>query len=90
MAKRPPHIHKYMRVLWGKNQTPVMRCVIPDCSHYIHMEMAVNRRSICWKCGAPFVMDKVATTRKKPKCSNCAHKGDPVISRLDGLLEGLE
>ncbi len=91
MAKqRQTHVvHKYMRVRWGKNGTVVYRCMLPDCPHYAHPEMTRNRRSICWKCGSIFIMTGEKLQVKKPKCDKCQHKADPVLSRLDGLLDDI-
>jgi hypothetical protein len=90
MARRPPHVHKYLRIEWGKKKTPVMRCVLPNCTHYVHMEMVLGRQSICWKCGAPFVIDRLAVTRKKPKCYTCVNRKDQTLVDLDELLGGLD
>lgn len=90
MAKKFSHIHKYMKVEWGKNKTVVFRCMIPGCTHYVHEEMVRNRRSLCWKCGNPFVMTLEKLLRKKPKCDDCqggTAKVTPILGKLDALLE---
>lgn len=95
--KKSSHIHKYMKVEWGKNKTLVWRCMIPGCPHYVHEEMARNRHSLCWECGGPFVMTLEKMLRRKPKCDNCqgnvpaetprsAPKVKSIASKLDALL----
>lgn len=90
MAKKVDHIHKYMRVLWGAKKTVIFRCMLPGCSHYVHEEMARNRKSLCWKCGNPFVMTLEKMRRIKANCDIC-QSGDknPLVSKLDDLLGGL-
>lgn len=88
--KRQDHkVHKYKRVEWGKNKTIVFRCMLPGCSHYVHEEFVRGRMSLCWKCGNPFVMNPDKERRVKPKCDACQHGRDPIMSRLDGILDGL-
>ena len=90
MSKKPTHTHKYQKVAWGAKGTIVLRCMLVNCSHYLHPEMAINRKSICWKCGEPFVLNKTSVTKKRPKCQRCSVKVDVGLSMLDSLLEGLE
>jgi hypothetical protein len=91
--KRYSHIHKYMRVRWGKNATIIFKCMLDNCSHYVHKEMFEGRRCICWNCGKPFIAGKVASLRKKPKCPACINHPEQVQSitdeKLDDLLKGI-
>ena len=89
MSKQYDHIHKYRKVLWGKQKTIVWRCMLPGCSHYVHDEMVRNRKSLCSLCNAPFVMNPDKMRRIKPRCDRCQHRKNPVISQLDSLLENL-
>lgn len=89
MSKKADHVHKYLKVKWGSKGTEVFRCMVPGCSHYVHIEMARNRMCICWGCGEAFVLDPDAMRRKRPKCFQCIKGVDPVMSKLDKLLEGL-
>ena len=91
-AKKPKHVgpHKYQRIEWGKNGTHVWRCVLPDCTHYLHKEMVKGKRSLCHKCGATFLMTTEHILREKPKCENCIDRKDRGLSlNLDKILEGL-
>jgi formylmethanofuran dehydrogenase subunit E len=89
MAKKKQHIHKYQKQKWGKNETIIWRCVHPGCTHYCSNELVNKRLSICHACGEPFVMNPDKMRRKKPKCDKCQHKGDPIMQKLDALLENL-
>lgn len=72
------HIHKYMRVVIGKNGFVVMKCMIPGCRHFISRELAVGRESICWKCGAALVLTMENTTAKKPVHDECKRNREEV------------
>ena len=89
MAKQISHVHKYKRVKWGKKGTEVWRCMLVGCPHYCHPEMVRNRKSLCWECGRVFgiTMDKMR--RVKPKCDDCQHRRDPIMTQLDDLIGGL-
>lgn len=89
MSKKLQHIHKYQKVRWGKLQTIVWRCMITGCPHYKHEEFMLGIKSICHKCGRPFIMTKEKLRRDRPKCDACQHNQDPAISKLDDLLQGI-
>ena len=88
MAKKSTksHIHKYEGVKWGRKKTPVLRCILPGCPHYIHIEFAKGRQSICHKCGRPFTLTLETAQRKKPKCPACV---DPTVGMIENQLDGL-
>lgn len=92
MSKRRSHVHKYQRVKWGKAGTIIWRCMLPGCTHYVHTEMAKNRKSLCWKCLGVFVLTGEKLMRVRPKCDACQHtavneKEKPLT--IDDLLENL-
>lgn len=66
------HVHKYLRVRLGKDKKfIVFRCVLTDCPHFIRREFIIGKRTICWRCGAEFVMT-AKTQQLKPHCHpNC-------------------
>lgn len=68
--------HKYRRVRMSKKYA-VMRCILPDCPHYINEKLAIGRRSICNQCEGEFIMDKKAL-RMKPRCPVC--RGDAIVT----------
>jgi DNA-directed RNA polymerase subunit RPC12/RpoP len=83
------HVHKYQLLLWGRKKTPIFKCMLDDCTHYVMQKLALNRTSICWKCGRHFKLTKAKLTRKKPKCDYCSGKIN-VLNRLDELIGGLD
>lgn len=97
MSVKQKHIHKYMRVKWGKKGTLIFKCMLPNCPHYKPYELVRNSKSICWKCGVPFVMNLAAMQRKKPKCPKCTGRPEPkavvsdkeILENIDSLLENL-
>jgi len=85
------HVHKY----WGRPykhsrlkrgrktiEDLVMACAHPDCLHYITLEEAVGRRSICWKCEKQFILGgtdgpypgRPDRLLRKPLCPSCRSK----------------
>lgn len=66
------HIHKYSRTKLGETYY-VYRCVLINCTHYLHPQFVVGKLSLCFKCGEPFEMTKKSLL-KKPICKNCKPK----------------
>jgi hypothetical protein len=71
------HIHKYERVKWGRKGTIVFRCVISDCTHYLHPEFMKGRQAVCWGCGKTIVLRQGDLLRKRIKCSDCRRDSIP-------------
>lgn len=76
----PKHVHKYQKVLQGKNKRIIYKCMKPDCTHYKTPEMIVNAIGECPRCGKSFVItkDMVRTGKEmlKPHCPDCV-RGQP-------------
>lgn len=46
---KEPHIHKFKWMNIGrKNNYFVYKCMLPDCSTYYPVELAVGRETLCW------------------------------------------
>lgn len=69
--KAPIHTHKYEKIKWGTNKTIIWKCALVDCSHYLHVEFILGKKSICWKCGNQFLMTYSKLLRNRPKCDKC-------------------
>lgn len=70
MARK--HVHKYHNIQVAYNK--VWACALPDCTHYMpkHMEeMVPGKKSICWQCNEPFILDTEAMKEDKPRCIGC-------------------
>ncbi len=78
--------HKYQQVKWGSKGTVVWRCVLRDCTHYLHPEFIEGKQSICWKCGQSFIITKVESQRTKPKCGSCVGRTDSVMELINSLM----
>jgi hypothetical protein len=65
------HIHKLRRHQY-KTGTSVFFCA-DDCTFKIGVELALGKKSICWRCGNPFTMTPYSLRLAKPHCENC-HK----------------
>lgn len=66
------HIHKLKRLKF-KSGNIIFFCALPDCSHKTNIALALGKRSICWRCGEPFIMNEYSLRLAKPHCDNC-HK----------------
>jgi hypothetical protein len=71
LSPRHVHIHRYERTEWGKRKTPVWKCTLDDCTHYLHPEMVKNRMCLCYKCGRTFKLTLEKLARKRPTCDFC-------------------
>lgn len=72
MAKDSKHIHKFKRLKY-KSGNQIFFCALPDCSQKINTALALGKRSLCWRCGEPFIMTEYSLRLAKPHCEAC-HK----------------
>jgi hypothetical protein len=71
MAKKIPHLHRYERVILGKNNYTVFRCNLPLCSHYLREELANGKRCLCNRCNQPMELDGKTMKLRLPHCHTC-------------------
>jgi ribosomal protein S27AE len=95
MAKKRSHPgpHKYQRVEWGKNKTIVWRCMLTNCSHYMHDDFIIGKQTLCHRCGDPTLMNKERQTRVRPVCESCKRvtgEMQEVNKMVDDILGGLK
>lgn len=92
--KLPNHIHKYKRINLSSDKSKpykVLACQQPACNHYITLALGVGKLAECWRCGNPFVIDKISVEHAKPHCHDCTRRKDQhVINELTKLVEGLD
>lgn len=82
------HTHRYERVDIGVNKEYIVyRCSLPDCHHYLPETLVVGKKTICWRCGAEFILTRNLLF-KKPHCENCIERkiDDATKERVDKLL----
>ena len=78
------HIHKFKRLRY-KSGNEIFFCTLPDCSQKINPALALGKRSLCWRCGEPFIMNEYSLRLAKPHCENC-HKPKEVKETLDEII----
>ena len=84
-------VHKYKRIKFKTGYT-IYRCMIIGCSHFLRAELAINRQSVCWKCGETCVIK--TTDLVKPHCEDCSRNkkkegfGKEVVDTLMNILGG--
>jgi len=66
------HIHKLKRLKYKSGNT-VFFCALPDCNFKTNISLVLGKRSLCWRCGEPFIMNEYSLRLSKPHCDNC-HK----------------
>ncbi len=71
------HTHKFKRHRFNTGNV-VYFCALPDCKVKIATALALGKRSLCWRCGEPFVLNEYSIRLAKPHCDNC-HK--PKVQR---------
>jgi hypothetical protein len=70
--KKQEHIHKFKRIKY-KSGTYSFFCALPDCNKKMNPALALGKRSICWRCGEPFILNEYSLRLANPHCEKC-HK----------------
>ena len=85
------HIHKFKRLIY-KSGNSIFFCATPDCKQKISIPLALGKRSICWRCGEPFVMNEYSLRLAKPHCGAChkAKKNDSLESLISNIPQEVE
>ncbi len=90
-VKLPNHIHKFKRVDISadpKKEYIVFACQQPACSTYYTKILIEGKLCECWRCGDPFIIDRISATHAKPHCSTCIkRRAKPEIADLADLIE---
>jgi hypothetical protein len=82
------HTHTYRRV---KNRPNYYQCIHPDCSHYIHKDLILNKRAICPLCGQEYILESRLIRLKQPHCFDCSRSVKPKqVIDMKKLTERLE
>lgn len=76
------HTHKLKRLKY-KSGNSIFFCALPDCSFKINTSLALGKRSICWRCGEPFIMTEYCLRLVKPHCEGCHKPKKEVIDNND-------
>ncbi len=84
------HTHKLRRHTYKSGNTTFF-CALPDCSYKISPPLAIGKRSICWRCGDPFILNEYSVRLAKPHCEKCHKpKGEQKELPMDAKLPQLE
>lgn len=55
-----------------KEDYKVFKCILPNCTHYIHESLALGMLSICPRCGDEFKLTQKSLLLVKPHCNKHA------------------
>lgn len=69
------HLHKYKRTKLGKSYV-IFKCIKPDCTHYLSVNLIEDKICECNRCHGPMVMNKRAMTLASPHCDDCVKSKD--------------
>jgi hypothetical protein len=75
-APRVKHIHRYHRGKLGKKYH-IYRCILPGCTHFISINFAVGRLSLCNQCDDSLILtDEMVFINRlaEPLCEECREK----------------
>ena len=82
------HTHRFVRVS-GKF-VRVWKCADPDCRYLVNQTQeyhVLGNSSLCWGCGAKFVMDEDAMQMDQPECVACRN---PEIAPVVQIMNKIE
>jgi len=74
MIDKTKHIHK-LKMIKYKTGNKVFFCSL-DCTFKISVQLALGKRSICWRCGESFIMTEYSLRLVKPHCPQCHQSKD--------------
>jgi late competence protein required for DNA uptake (superfamily II DNA/RNA helicase) len=79
------HIHQLRRKRYKTGQ-PFFYCIGEDCTFKINADLALNKRTLCNRCGQPFLLTPYSMKLAKPHCENC-HKSKSTTSSGNNFLD---
>lgn len=84
MAKTQ-HTHKFKRLKYRTGNITFF-CALPDCNVKINPSLALGKRSLCWRCGEPFILTEYSLRLAKPHCESCHKPKNPPIEIGSGVI----
>lgn len=88
ITKKKDHIHKFKRLKY-KSGNQIFFCALPDCNAKMSTSLALGKRSLCWRCNEPFIMNEYSLRLAKPHCENC-HKPKNDLPKLNEIISPIE
>lgn len=88
------HVHKLRRHVF-KSGNKIFFCTLPDCNYKIAISLALGKRTLCNRCGEPFILNDYSIRLAKPHCDNCHKpketkiKSVPPVSLQENRIETL-
>lgn len=79
--------HKYYRSEHRHSKTPIYRCGLPGCTHFVYEALIINLNSICWRCEEVFTILKKTLRNKKFHCEGCTRGRDK--SQTENIVDKL-
>lgn len=89
-AAKEKHTHKFKRLKY-KSGNVIFFCSLPDCTFKTNIALALGKRSICWRCSQPFIMNEYSLRLAKPHCDSCHRPKEsepPIFPENRSLKQG--
>lgn len=96
MAKPANHIHRYKKVNLSRQESKeyfVYRCQMPNCTHYVPIDLAEGKLCLCNRCLEPMLIGKIQLNGSsggpmaKPHCVACIQRKK--VEEVDQVAEFL-
>jgi hypothetical protein len=82
-------IHRYEKVILGRNSYTVFKCNLPNCTHYVAAKLVSGKLSLCNRCGGEMIMDSRAMKLTKVHCVDCIEiRKKPEHDAILDFIEG--
>lgn len=82
------HIHQLERRKLGKSI--IYKCILPDCGTFYQKALVEGKKSLCSRCGFPFIITKktLKNCPAKPHCEQCYGVSNR-DKKMDQVLESI-
>ena len=83
------HIHQLRKKKYRTGQA-FFYCIGEECAFKINADVALNKRSLCNRCGKPFNLTQYSLRLAKPHCEDChKKKNETDVSVPVGFFDSL-
>ena len=83
------HIHQLRKKKYRTGQA-FFYCIGEECAFKINADVALNKRSLCNRCGKPFNLTQYSLRLAKPHCEDCHNKKTaPDVSVPNNFFDSL-
>ena len=87
-VKSQKHYHCYKRM---RERKAYYRCILPDCSHYLHKMYLKGKRALCPHCASLYIIEGRILEHAMLHCESCTgvKKGSSLAKKAKSTLDRL-